>query len=297
MSDHKHNSFPNFFILGAAKAGTTSLHGMLTQHPEIFMTRNKETQFFFNDNEYALGINHYLTTNFSGAWRYPVRGEASPSYFHAPERVAPRLLDSPGRDEMKFVVVLRDPVQRAWSHYLHRVRLCAEPCTFEDAIACEEKRLRNDPHLWVGYYRDGLYGKLLNEWFEYFPRDRFVIVRYESMVSEWQAMLNNIATHLGVSADYSWNKLEEKNVAGVPRSKWLMRFLADIPAPLKNAGKLFLGRDQIVHYRELVRRLNTKRSAKPALNPEVERMLRGRYEEDITTLERLLGADFSAWKL
>lgn len=297
MNDCEINCLPNFFILGAAKAGTTALHLMLKQHPQIFMSDIKETQFFFNDYIYSRGVQHYVQNYFSKAAGYPARGEASPSYFSAPGRVAPRILANiQDSENIKFVIVLRDPVERAWSHYLHRVRVFAEPYSFEEALRLENQRLLSDPFSWVGYFRDGLYGELIAEWFKYFTNDRFLFIRYESLGDFWLQSLEKIARHLGVNADFDWKKGDRVNEAGAPRSIHLMRLIANVPGPIKLVGRHLISRERISNYRMLIRRLNTKRESKPTLDRNLEQALRLRYLRDIERLEGLLGEGFSEWK-
>jgi len=296
MNDYKPYSFPNFFILGAAKAGTTSLCGMLRRHPEIFMTQHKETQFFFNDKKYAKGLDFYIDSYFSGAQGYSKRGEGSPSYFHAPDIVAPRLVSALDSKKLKFVVILRDPVERAWSHYLHRVRVNAEECSFAEALQLEEVRLARDPSQWVGYYRDGLYGNLVSRWFDYFEGEQFLFLRYEDLASDWLHSLKAVCLHLDVDPGIEWPKKIVTNQAGVPRSKLFMRLLQQ-PRPYMRLLKPVLGEDRIARIRTKLNRLNTCVRPKPLLSVDEERHLRALYSPDITLLEQLLGEDFHSWKL
>jgi hypothetical protein len=296
MSDYKCNNLPNFFILGAAKAGTTSLCGMLKQHPEIFMTRQKETQFFFNDKKYARGLDFYIDNYFSDAQGYSTRGEGSPSYFHAPDVVAPRLIGALNSRNLKFVVILRDPVERAWSHYLHRVRVNAEECSFADALQSEEVRLARDPLQWAGYYRDGLYGRLVSRWLDYFERTQFLFLRYEDLTSDWLRSLRAVCLHLGVDPEIEWAKKIVTNQAGVPRSRLFMRILQR-PRPYMRLLKPVLGEDRIARVRTKLNRLNTRVRPKPILDANEERRLRALYTPDITLLEQLLEQDFHSWKL
>src|SRR6266480_7948081 len=128
---------PDFLILGAQKAGTTALYAYLRQHPEITGPSWKEVSFF--DRHYARGEAWYRG-NFPNSLRARGKlvGEASPSYlFHplAPERVAGLV------PEAKLIALVRNPVDRAYSHYQHEVALGREPLSFEDAVAAEYERL------------------------------------------------------------------------------------------------------------------------------------------------------------
>jgi|SRR5690625_605973 len=290
------NCAPNFFILGAAKAGTTTLYETLRRHPEVFMSFEKETQFFFNDQKYARGMEFYLNRYFVDAGGYPARGEASPSYFQSPATVAPRLRDSLSPDNLRFIVILRDPVERAWSHYLHRRRVYAEKYAFVEAMAHEEERLVRDPALWVGYYRDGLYGKLVTEWFRYFRRDQFLFLDYEDLHQGRDTMLEQICLHLNVNPKAQWPKEVVSNAAGVPRNRLFMKTLQK-PRPYLRIFKKVIDKDRISRVRRRLNRLNTRVQAKPAMDAELARWLRRQYAPDIERLESLLGREFEHWKV
>ncbi len=290
------NRAPNFFLLGAAKAGTTSLYAMLKQHPQIFMSSSKETQFFFNDGKFRKGFQFYLDTYFWKAGGYPFRGEASPSYFHAPALVAPRMKSASFSERLKFIVVLRDPVERAWSHYLHRRRVCAETCSFPEALELEHVRLKRKPTSWVGYFSDGLYGQLTSEWFEYFPKDAFLFLDYEEATKDWTSSLKSICLHLGADPTFKWRQFVSYNTGGVPRNGLLMQLLQR-PRPSLRRFKSLIGQDNISNLRRILNRINTRPEPSPVLDPSIEMELRKRYTSDIEQLERILGRNYEKWKL
>ncbi|HET8606194.1 MAG TPA: sulfotransferase domain-containing protein [Gaiellaceae bacterium] len=185
---HRVRPLPDFLILGAQKAGTTALYAYLRWHPRIAGPSWKEVSFF--DRHYARGPRWYRG-------QFPNRlrahgslvGEASPSYLchpAAPERVADLLPDA------KLIALLRDPVDRAYSHYQHEVALGREPLSFADALAAEETRLAGeaermaaDPayfsHAWWDhtYFARGLYAEQLERWYARFPREQLLVVTTE----------------------------------------------------------------------------------------------------------------------
>ena len=123
------NSLPTFLILGAQKCGTTSLHSLLAQHPEICMSEPKETNFF--NIHFDRGLEYYRETFFNSWKGHKAVGEASPSYFflpYVPERIAAAL---PG---VKMMVILRDPVKRAFSHWWMKTTFGDESLGFREAI-------------------------------------------------------------------------------------------------------------------------------------------------------------------
>lgn len=179
---------PDFLVLGAQKAGTTALYAYLRWHPGITGPSWKEVSFF--DRHWWRGEAWYRG-------QFPLRpgkrlvGEASPSYlFHplAPERARSLVPDA------KLIVLLRNPVDRAYSHYQHEVALGREPLSFEDALAAEEERTRgeverlvSDPRAfsraWWGhtYVARGRYAEQLERWLEAFPREQLLVVATEEL--------------------------------------------------------------------------------------------------------------------
>jgi hypothetical protein len=195
---------PDFLILGAQKAGTTALYAYLRWHPQVTGPSFKEVSFF--DRHYARGDRWYrahLPIARSG-----VVGEASPSYlFHplAPERVARMLPD------VRLIAILRDPVDRAFSHYQHEVSLGREELSFEEALAHEDERMRgevermlSDPayfsYAWWNYTyaARGRYAEQLERWSEAFPRDRLLVLLTDELAADAAGTYLRVLDFLGV---------------------------------------------------------------------------------------------------
>jgi hypothetical protein len=197
---------PDFLIVGAQKAGTTALYAYLRRHPRITGPSWKEVSFF--DRHYARGERWYRG-NFPNLLRVrdELVGEASPSYlFHplAPERVAALVPDA------RLIVLVRNPVDRALSHYNHEVALGREPLSFEDALAAEEDRLRGevdrlhaDPsyfsHPWWNYTYQarGRYAEQLERWLAVFPREQLMIQPSEELLAEPERTYARVLEFLG----------------------------------------------------------------------------------------------------
>ena len=179
---------PSALSLGAQKAGTTSLFTYLTQHPLVGRPTRKEIGYF--DINFDRGLSWYRA-------HFPIRRpntltlEASTGYLdylHAPERVA-RVLPA-----VRLIVLLRDPVDRAWSHYRHTVRLSHEALAFEDAIAQEGsrtnwiyERMEHDEAFYsrdrdyYSYLRRGRYVEQLERWLAVFPREQLLVLWTEDL--------------------------------------------------------------------------------------------------------------------
>ena len=190
---------PNFFVLGAAKCGTTTLHEVLAAHPHIFMTKEKEPRFFDDDTYYTRGLDRYLRDHFRGAAGFKARGEASPTYLRS-GKARDRIRGDLGED-LRFVVILRDPVKRAWSAYLQECRYGAETESFERALELEPSRLSVGRPAWTTYFRGGLYARQLRVWFEAFPREHFLVLLTEDLAERPNAVARQVFAFLEVDPD------------------------------------------------------------------------------------------------
>ena len=200
---------PSFLIIGAQRCGTTSLFRSLMQHPRIRPPVKKEIHFF--DDHYHLGRDWYCShfppvRLFEGL----ITGEASPYYLYhplAPSRVAGTYPD------MKLIVLLRNPVDRAWSHYHHNRRRGRESRSFEDALAMEASQLKGEEermvfepgykseiHRHFSYTARGIYAPQIRRWLDCFRRNRFLFIRSEDYFKCPQKILESVFDFLGVGA-------------------------------------------------------------------------------------------------
>jgi Sulfotransferase domain len=227
VATSRHRILPSFLIIGAQRAGTTSLFHYLEQHPEVAAPSggdpsvwwSKELHYF--DKRYARGLEWYrsffpLEVTRRGArvrGRDLVAGEASPYYLFHPEvpaRVAEVLPD------VRLIALLRDPIERAYSHYQLSRRQGIEHLPFEQAIAAEEKRLaetgaskeaarlrrariaRNRRSV-RSYLSRGLYAEQLERWYAHFPREQILVLRTEDMQADPAAVYGQVLDHLGLT--------------------------------------------------------------------------------------------------
>jgi hypothetical protein len=207
---------PSYVVLGTQRGGTSSLHRYLSQHPAIMQALPKEVHYF--DRNYDRGAGWYRShfpTSIAVAvverrtGVRPAVGETTPGYlFHprAPQRVVQLLPNA------KFIILLRNPVDRAYSSYWHRVAQGHEELpTFEDALQAEGHRLDGELERMVesadynsenrrlfSYVTRGLYAEQLERWLAYFPRDRFLIERSESLFEDPAAVIRRICVFLGL---------------------------------------------------------------------------------------------------
>ena len=189
-------SLPDFIIIGGMKCASSSLWYYLDQHPNILTAVKKEVHFFDSDLNYSKGINWYrshfpLSTNFISAIdsNKLIIGEATPSYVfcpRAPKRIVEILPD------VKLIALLRNPIDRAYSHYRHLVRSGRETLSFEEAIEKErkirnqlekDKSAHNSNLVTYSYLQRGIYINQLKLWFSFFGKDQFLILKTEDLAS------------------------------------------------------------------------------------------------------------------
>ena len=243
---------PDFLILGAQKAGTTALYAYLRRHPAITGPSWKEVSFF--DRHWARGEAWYRG-NFPNLARTRGRlvGEASPSYvFHplAPGRVRELV------PEARLVVLVRNPVDRALSHYNHEVALGREPLSFEDALEAEEERLRGeeermaaDPRYfsrewWSHTYKArGRYAEQLERWLAVFPRERLLVLPSDDLGADPAAAHARVLEFLGAAPHRldAYPRVYEREYAPM-RPETRERLAAEFEEPNRRLYEL-LGRD------------------------------------------------------
>lgn len=204
---------PRFLIVSVERGGTTSLYRYLTQHPCVGESFRKEVDFF--DFNWSRGLGWYrahFPTRAQAAWtrlRHGsplVAGEATPYYLYHPQvpaRVARTLPD------VRLVALVRNPVDRAWSHYNMNRRQQKETLSFEEAIEREEERLAgeeerlasgeiafSESHYKFGYKLRGRYAERIERWYEHVPRERLLVVPSEELYAEPQAVVDRVLAFL-----------------------------------------------------------------------------------------------------
>ena len=283
-------SLPNFMCIGAAKSGTTSLYDILRQHSKVFIPSFKEPHFFDIPSVYQHGIEWYQKTYFKDLKNEICIGDFSPTYLFD-EYAAQRIWNDLG-PKMKFIIILRNPVDRAYSHYLHSKRDEHEDFSFKDALSLEEKRVnKNDylAYLRLSYIGQGMYFEMLQRYFKLFPRDNFLIINFEQeFVIQRDNTINKILDFLaldneGINVNISSNK------ASKARSIWLKRLMKKTGwwrIIIKNSIPSLKIR-QIIKNR--IQRANTIIHTPPKLDDSEKKEIYNTYfKNDVKDLEKLL---------
>lgn len=290
---------PNFFILGIQKAGTTTLYEVLARHPDVFFPFHKETYFFSNEDIYRNGIDFYSNEYFKDSEDYTVRGEATPFYLTSDDAAA-RICQHLGHLSPKFVVILRNPVQRAYSAYWHSVRRQREHLSFEDAIKQESSRvaaLRAAGKRWwrdFAYVENGRYARQLESYWRLFPRERFCILLTEDLRDDPGRQFKRILDFLDLKEAAQLDVRARGNTSVQPRLRLLERMRA-ADAPLLHAVRRAMPHLVRGALRRQLHRVNMKRFEPPPMSEATASYLLQTYRRDNERLMELLDRDLSHW--
>jgi len=298
-------TMPNFFVIGAAKSGTTSLYHYLKQHPQIYMSSIKEPKFFaFEGNEANVfrgpgdrkrmsrlitDIEGYRAL-FAGVTDEKAIGEASAYYLYsekAPERIRHHVPDA------RLIVILRNPAGRAYSHFLYRLAHDGEPFTdFAQALEAEEERVHQRWGPDFHYVRTGFYHEQLSRYYKLFRPEQISVYLYEDLKENPLGMMQSIFRFLEVNDTFVPDTSLKHNVARVPKSRALLAFIKK-PNPLKAALKPFL--PERLRLRIGVSLRNRNLTKPPPMPESVREELTEAYREDVLKLQELIGRDLSGW--
>jgi hypothetical protein len=286
---------PNLLIIGARKAGTTSLHKYLSLHPQIYMSRHKELSFFDNTHRHwKLGLDWYKT-NFDAA--YPVNGEASPQYSRYPKitGVPERICRALG-PEVKLIYLVRDPVDRIVSDYAQflewaHVTTWAPPVLpFHEVL----RDIKNDPEF---YLQGSSYLFQISQYRKFFPDENILIVLQERLGRDRAGTLRQIFRFLRVE-DKFWSPEFETQL----NQTWGKRFEASwftrlAPAALKRELEQPRRLPWTMH--RGIRRLATFGGApieKPRLSEADDLRLQRAVRDDVAALREFLGDPLPEWR-
>ena len=243
---------PDFLIIGVQKGGTTSLYNYLIQHPQIAAATDKEVHFF--DLNFDKGVEWYKS-------RFPnstesdrlLTGEASPYYIfhpHVPQRVYDLF------PQIKLIVLLRNPVDRAISHYYYYVKINYESLSLEDAIAAEPIRLQGEiekliasetyysyNHQHHAYLSRGIYVNQLPNWMKLFPKEQILILKSEDLYTDPAATFNTTLEFLNLPPHQLENYEKHNSGEYPPVSEELYQQLKDYFRPHNQRLAEYLGKD------------------------------------------------------
>lgn len=287
-------SLPNYLFIGAAKSATTTFFDILKKHEDIFVPKFKEPHFFNIDENYLKGLDWYKKTYFKDINNEPIIIDFTPTYLYY-KLCAERIFDSLGPN-VKFVIILRNPVDRAYSHYNHSKRDGHEISSFEDAIKLENERIEkfrdeNDflSELRCSYISQGLYFEMISAYLKYFDLNNFFIINFESeVVQNLDQTLLKLSKFLKLdlsNLDYEIHS----NKSGKPKYKLLQNIITNNNF-FRNILKMIVPQKQRQIIRNKIKNFNKEDFVYLQLSEEKRRQLFEKYfRKDIMKLENLIG--------
>ena len=296
----KNINLPNLLIVGAAKCGTTSLHNYLKQHPDIFMSKQKEPHFLINSDIGEDRIHKAITVleDYEDMFKtdsiYKYKGESSVMYLAFPEfsiKNIKKYLDP----DVKIIIMLRNPVERAFAGYLHNLRYNpSENLSFEEAFEKSEARYYQERDITpdTRYLHVGNYYSQVESFMSMF-NDNVLVIMYEDYVSDIDLCLANVFDFLDIDK-ISVDTSRRHMVGG-----WIFKrkFLRNLLIPKNNFKSLiksFLPNKKI---RKAVKQkiMNMSTVKNPSISKDMHKKLTEYYRKDIDNLSKLLNKELNCW--
>ncbi len=299
---------PNFLVVGAPKAGTTSMHRYLREHPDIYVADHKGLHYFTypdlaahvagpGDSAAIQGFCQTLeeyTVHYSAVESQSAIGDNSPSYLYYANCI-PRIQQTLG-NQVRIIAMVRNPIDRAFSNYQHLVRSQRETLSFYDALLAEEERAYNH---WGDFWRytgHSLYAAKIGAYIEAFGRERMMVIVHDQLASDPLGVVRSVYRFLGVDDQVVPANIGIVYNRGGSVSNPLLGLL-ERPAGWKTTAKSLLPRT-------LYRRLRdtkdawVERSKVNTTRPDDRSvaLLQEHFRDDIDEMERLLAVDLTAWR-
>jgi len=284
----------DFFIVGAPKAGTTSLYHYLNEHPEISMSSQKEPDYFSDADIQNEGM-YYGKNRIDTIKKYhslfddnsesKLKGEGSVSYLfykNVPQKIKTY------NPEAKIIIMLRDPIDRAFSHYLMDYRLGLVSDSFEDII--DQKSVHKDAKLFYQQYIElSEYANQVKRYLDVFNEQDILFIEYEDLKMDVLGIVKKTYLFLGVNKVYEPDVNKKHNTYTMPKNS-VIRFIYSFVI-LRNILSFFFPKNLVNRIRAAL----FKNDKKPVLLDETRNRLKRFFTKDINALGEMLNKDFSRW--
>lgn len=291
--------FPSFFVVGAQKSGTTTLHEWLQNEPKLCLPYHKETHFFSDNDHYARGVSWYLE-------QFPVRGqkaivgEIDPDYLYYPN--VPTRIRLHNKTP-KFICILRHPLRRAYSHYLMTVQRCNESLSFPEALVAEAERNNLEDSFFMShhsYLSRGMYHSQIKRFQRIFPESRFLYIKFDDLFhpSTYEATYLQICNFIGFKPIQSRFDLSKKyNRASRVRSSFLSRLIHSQNMAKKVAGFFVRSEPLKLRIASLMDGMNKRpyHSIPNGWQGEIPTYIKAVIHSEIVKVAELTNLDLSNW--
>jgi hypothetical protein len=291
---------PDFFIIGAAKAGTTSLYDILNQHTQVYFPFDKEPAYFCDDEYFDRGDEWYLKTFFSKARVQQLRGEATSRYLYFAEKTAPRIHNFSQPEQPKFIAIFRDPAKLVYSLYWNSVREGHETLSFKEALVAEKDRMvkfqsqmERRGQILYAYSRVGSYAQQVLRYLATFPRERFLFLLTDDLV-DFPALISKLQIFLGLDDLSTLIKPVKSNVSALPESSKLHQWLRN-RSLLKEFLKPFIPFSIRHKLKMSTLEMNLREFMPPEMDEETANSIREHYREETRLLQNIIQRDLSGW--
>jgi len=301
---------PDFVIAGAPKAGTTALHAALTTHPQLYLSPVKEPKYYLTDGRPPSRAGHrgpgdahsaqewvwrredYLAL-FDDAPAGAVVGESTPFYLYDRAAHARVAADVP---DVKIIAVVRDPVDRAWSNWVHLRADGLEPeADFLSAVRREPQRVADGWAPFWHYRGLGRYGEQLRDLYRHVPRERVLVLRYRELVDTPRELLDRVSRFLGVATGLA-HTVAPENVKPFVHDTARHRALSALARSGAALGAHVHPRIWRRLSAPLITAMHAGRAPRPTMPVEVRREVLEPLLADIALLEELTGESFADWR-
>jgi len=287
---------PNLICPGTQKSATTTLYVLLRQHPDVYLPDVKETHFFDDDGKYFKGILWYEKVFFSEVKGEKIIGDITPIYMYL-DRMPQRIYDTLG-ENIKFIFMLRNPIDRAYSHYWMSYKRGYEKETFEKAIDLEKERIKTGQFAirHFSYVDRGFYSKQIKRFLKYFPRENIQFIIFEDFIKNISGIMKQIFSFLEVYSNISINYNIKSNPAKMPKSIILRDFIKEPPTLVKKTFRFLMpNRKMRQKAIQAIENISYRTFEEPELKLETKYKLLAIYEKDLKELENIIEKDLSLW--
>lgn len=307
---------PNFFIVGSAKSGTTSIYNYLKQHPDIFMSPIKETHHFSTDidsskfrPDYAANLNINIDSWLNGDQKKEIFhafvkdwdkylklfknsenqkaiGEVTNSYLYSKEAAKNIRIKFP---EGKIIMILRNPVERAFSHFLMDLKSGLETGSFLEAFKKDMAKSNKGWGISNVYYEIGMYYEQVKRYLTVFPQEQIKIILYDDYRNDAIKTLKEICNFLNIDSNFEFEFSKEHNKAMIPKS-------GAVALMMRQKGlKAFAKKIFPKSWKNIISKIFFTNKNLPKLSVDDRKYLIELYKEDIQKLSQLINRDLTSW--